>query len=72
MGMNLLINVAQRKTRGPKTEAGIDLPSSRGFMDDLTLLTTTHVQARWMLTALTDVASWENEVQGSQIQSPSH
>ena len=27
-------------------------------MDDLTLTTTTHVRARWMLTALTDVASW--------------
>ena len=26
-------------------------------MDDLNLTTTTHVQARWMLTALTDVAS---------------
>ncbi|XP_052217978.1 uncharacterized protein LOC127835582 [Dreissena polymorpha] len=58
MGMNLLINAAQRETRGPKTESGIYLPSSRGFMDDLTLTTTTHVQARWMLTALTDVASW--------------
>ena len=45
-------------TRGPKTESGIYLPSSRGFMDDLTLTTATHVQARWMLAALTDVASW--------------
>ena len=58
MGMNLLINAAQRETRGPKTESGIHLPSSRGFMDDLTLTTATHVQARWMLNALTDVASW--------------
>ena len=45
-------------TRGPKTESGIYLPSSRGFMDDLTFTTATHVQARWMLAALTDVASW--------------
>ena len=58
MGMNLLINAAVRETRGPKTESGIFLPSSRGFMDDLTLTTTTHVQARWMLTALTEVATW--------------
>jgi hypothetical protein len=58
MGMNLLIKAAIRETRGPKTESGIYLPSSRGFMDDLTLTTPTHVQARWMLTALTDVASW--------------
>jgi hypothetical protein len=58
MGMNLLINAAQRETRGPKTESGTYLPSSRGFMDDLTLTTATHVQARWMLSALIDVASW--------------
>ncbi|OOZ38979.1 hypothetical protein BOW52_07770 [Solemya elarraichensis gill symbiont] len=59
MGMNLLINAAQRETRGPKTESGIYLPSSRGFMDDLTLTSTTHIRSRWMLTALTDVALWE-------------
>ncbi|KAH3842317.1 hypothetical protein DPMN_115814 [Dreissena polymorpha] len=47
-----------RETRGPKTESGSYLPSNRGFMDYLTLSTTTHVKARWMLTALTDVASW--------------
>ena len=58
MGMNLLISAAQRETGGPKTESGIYLPPSRGFMDDLTLTTRSHIQARWMLTALTDVASW--------------
>jgi len=46
MGMNMLINAAIRETRGPKTDSGIYLPSSRGFMDDLTLTTPTHVQAR--------------------------
>jgi len=56
MGMNLMINAALRETRGPKTESVIHLPSSRGFIDDLTLTTTTHAQA--MLTVLTDVASW--------------
>ncbi|KAH3872543.1 hypothetical protein DPMN_035761 [Dreissena polymorpha] len=57
MGMNLLINAALGETRGPKTETGIYQPSSRGFMDNFTLTTTTHGQARWMLTAMTDVAS---------------
>ena len=54
--MILLINASRREMRGPKTESGIYmyLPSSRGFMEDLT----THVQARWMLTTMTDVASW--------------
>ena len=58
MGMNLLINADRRETRGPKTESGTYLPSSRGFKDDFTLSTTTHVHARWLLTALIDVASW--------------
>jgi len=50
MGMNLLINATKRETRGPKTAPGIHLPSNRGFMDDLTVTTTTHVQAHWVLT----------------------
>ena len=58
MGMNLIINAAKRETRGPKTASGIHLPSSRGFMDDLTITTTTHVQARWILTALEDTVTW--------------
>ena len=54
----MLINAARRETRGPKTESEINLPFSRGFMDDITLTTATHVQSRWMLAALTDVSSW--------------
>mgnify|MGYP000032405906 FL=1 len=50
MGMNLLINSTKRETRGPKTQSGIYLPSSRGFLDDLTLTTSCHIQARWILT----------------------
>ena len=38
-------------------QSRIYLPYSRGFMDDLTLTTSSHIQARWMLTALTDVAT---------------
>ena len=52
------MNAVQREMRGPKTESGIYLPSNRGYMVHLTLVKTTHVQARWVLTALTDVASW--------------
>ena len=58
MGMNQIINAAKRETRGPKTASGIRLPSNRGFMDDLTISTTTHVQARWVLTALDDTVNW--------------
>jgi len=58
IGMNLIINAAKRETRGPKAAFGIHLPSNRGFMDDLTISTTTHVQARWVLTALDDTVNW--------------
>ena len=58
MGMNLLINSTKRETRGPRTQSGIYLPSSTGFIDDLILTTSSHIQARWMLTALTVVATW--------------
>ena len=48
-------------------------PSSRGFMDDLTLTTATHVQARWMLADPDRCCFMDgDEVQGSKIQIPRH
>ncbi|XP_052257664.1 uncharacterized protein LOC127862512 [Dreissena polymorpha] len=58
MGMNLILNAAKKETRGPKTASGIYLPSNRSFMDDLTITTQTHVQARWVLSALESTTSW--------------
>ena len=58
MGMNLIINAAKRESRGPKTTSGVYLPSTRGYMDDLTITTKTHVQARWLLSALEKTATW--------------
>ncbi|XP_052260999.1 uncharacterized protein LOC127865146 [Dreissena polymorpha] len=58
MGMNLILNAAKKETRGPKTASGIYLPSNRSFMDDLTITTQTHVQARWVLLALESTTSW--------------
>ncbi|XP_057673103.1 uncharacterized protein LOC130904394 [Corythoichthys intestinalis] len=58
MGMNLLIAAAQKESRGPLMKSGIRQPPIRGFMDDLTVTTSTHVQARWILRALEDVATW--------------
>lgn len=58
MGMNLLITAAGKESRGPTMESGIRQPPIRGFMDDLTITTSTHVQARWILKALDDVVTW--------------
>jgi hypothetical protein len=58
MAMNLILKAAERETRGPKTESGIHLPANRGFMDDMTVTTQTHIQARWILQALDETVTW--------------
>ena len=52
------MKAAERETRGPKMNSGIYQPANRGFMDDLTVTTKSHVQARWVLSALEEVVSW--------------
>lgn len=57
MGMNVLITAAGKVSRGPTMDSGNQHPM-RGFMDDLTITTYTHVHLRWILKALDDVATW--------------
>ncbi len=52
MGMNLLIKASGKESRGAIMESGIRQPPIRGFMDDQTITTPSHVQARWILKAL--------------------
>ena len=49
MAMNFMIEAGKRETRVPKTKADIRQPPGRDFMDDVTITTTTHLQARWVL-----------------------
>ncbi|CAC5355486.1 unnamed protein product [Mytilus coruscus] len=58
MSMNIIMKAAERETRGPKTDSGIFLQATRGFMDDLTVTTSSHIQARWILSALEEVVTW--------------
>nr|XP_055041026.1 uncharacterized protein LOC129428141 [Misgurnus anguillicaudatus] len=62
MGMNPIISVASTKARGPKTATGCQQPAIRAFMDDLTVITPTHVQARWVLAELDSMATWAKMV----------
>ncbi len=39
-------------------DSGIRQPVIRGYMDDLTITTSSHVQARWVLTKLDEAAKW--------------
>ncbi|XP_033725208.1 uncharacterized protein LOC117315172 [Pecten maximus] len=58
MGMSMVTKAAERETRGPRMDAGIYQSPLRGFMDDLTITTTSHIQARWVLSALEENVSW--------------
>jgi len=58
MGMNLIIEAAASKAKGPRMKSGIRQTPLRGFMDDITLTTTSHVEARWMLSELDHMATW--------------
>ena len=58
MAMNFMTEAGKRETRGPKTKADIRQPPGRGFMDDVTVTTTTHIQARWVLGAMEETATW--------------
>ena len=62
MGMNVILKAAEEETRGPQTNAGIRLPANRGFMDDLTITTEAHIQARWILKTLDETVTWARMV----------
>ena len=53
-----LIKFLAAEAKGPVTAAGSRQPPLRGFMDDLTITTTTHVEARGILKTLGALASW--------------
>ncbi|CAC5418547.1 unnamed protein product [Mytilus coruscus] len=70
MSMNIIMKAAERETRGPKTDSGIFLPATRGFMDDLTVTTSFHIQARWILLALEEgqkTTKFQLKIQGDEI-----
>ncbi|XP_078583820.1 uncharacterized protein LOC144866333 [Branchiostoma floridae x Branchiostoma japonicum] len=58
MAMNLIISSAEAKTRGPVMASGSRQPPLRGFMDDLTVTTRSHVEARWVLCELSRMVTW--------------
>ena len=63
MGVNMIIKAGERETRGPKMNTDIRQPPSCGFMDDLTITTSTHVQARNM---------GKNDIQTQKVKIISH
>lgn len=62
MAMNLIISAASTKARGPTTAPGCQQPEIREFTDDLTAISPTQVQARWVLAELDRMATWAKMV----------
>lgn len=58
MGMNLIIKAGEKETSGPMMDSVIRQPAISGYMEDLTITTSSNVQARWVLTKLDGVAKW--------------
>lgn len=46
IGMNLIIKAAGKEARGPKLQSNVQQPPIRGYMDELTVMTTIYVEAR--------------------------
>ena len=61
MCMGMVTTAAERETRGPNIDSGIYQPQISGFLDDLTMTTTSHIQARWVLSALEDSVFWARQ-----------
>ncbi|XP_066271283.1 uncharacterized protein [Branchiostoma lanceolatum] len=49
---------AASKAKGPRMMSGARQNPLRGFMDDLTVTTVSHIEARWMLAELDLMATW--------------
>ena len=46
--MNLLIKTTELECRGPITRSGVRQPLIRAYMDDMTITTTSTIDARWV------------------------
>ena len=56
--MNLILNSVQRTSRGQTMKSGIIQPPSRAFVDDMTLITKSAIEARWSLEELVKMIEW--------------
>jgi hypothetical protein len=56
--MNLLVKSAEKCSRGPTMNSGIQQPPGRAFMDDMTITSKSVVEARWTLEDLEKLITW--------------
>jgi hypothetical protein len=63
--MNLIVKLPETASRGPTMAAGVKQPTTRAFIDDLTITANTVNKERWRARE-TGVMS-QNEVQASKI-----
>lgn len=58
MGISLMATAIERETRGPRKKPETYQLPIRGFMDDLTVTTPTHVQTRWVISLPEEIVTW--------------
>ena len=56
--MSLLIEAEKIEANGPAMNTDIQQPACRGFINDLTVTTSTVVQARWVVLDLERTVRW--------------
>jgi hypothetical protein len=56
--INMLLGEATKECRGPESLDGIQHPSCRAFMDDVTVMTSHEIGMRWVLRRLDTLATW--------------
>ena len=56
--MNLILKSVQHNSRGQTMKSGIVQPPSRAFVDDMTLITKSAIEARWTLEELIEMIDW--------------
>ena len=56
--MNLILKSVEKRSRGQTMKTGILQPPSRAFVDDMTLITKSAIEARWTLEELNELILW--------------
>ena len=56
--MNLLVKSVEKASRGPLMVTGVQMPPTRAFMDDMTILAKSDTEGRWMLEDLEEMIDW--------------
>ena len=58
LAMNILMKATEVECRGPTTRSGLRHPPICSDMDDMTIMTTSVIRARWLLKGIEKIITW--------------